>query len=104
MKSSIPSYLNKNTLYEPLILDKPNPDLSLVIVIPSYKEDYLFQALESLLLCVRPDASIEIIPVLNYPESKAIHNDEFHQKQYNQLLAFAAKHIHHNFKSNLYHP
>ena len=62
MKSSIPSYLNKYTLYEPLILDKPNPDLSLVIVIPSYKEDYLFQALESLLLCVRPDASIEIIP------------------------------------------
>lgn len=45
-----------------------------------------------MLLCVRPDASIEIIPVLNYPESKAIHNDEFHQKQYNQLLAFAAKH------------
>jgi hypothetical protein len=92
MKSSIPSYLNKYTLYEPLILDKPNPDLSLVIVIPSYKEDYLFQALESLLLCVRPDASIEIIPVLNYPESKAIQNYEFHQKQYNQLLAFAAKH------------
>ncbi len=92
MKSSIPSYLNKNALYEPFILDKPNTDLSLVIVIPAYKEDHLFLALESLLLCVRPDTSIEIIPVLNYPESKAIHNYEFHQQQYNQLLAFAAKH------------
>jgi len=60
-------YFNKYREYKPLINRKPDNDLGLVVVIPSYNEPNLEQSLQSILNCYLPDCSVEIITVINYP-------------------------------------
>jgi cellulose synthase/poly-beta-1,6-N-acetylglucosamine synthase-like glycosyltransferase len=60
-------YFSKYGEYKPLLNDLPNPDLGLVVVIPSYNEPNLEESLKSLLNCKLPNCSVEIISVINYP-------------------------------------
>jgi len=60
-------YFSKYGEYKPFISDLPNPDLGLVVVIPSYNEPNLKDSLQSLLNCKLPNCSVEIISVINYP-------------------------------------
>ncbi|RPH34058.1 MAG: glycosyltransferase family 2 protein [Bacteroidales bacterium] len=62
----IPDYFIKYE-FKPKINTSPNNDLSIIVVIPSYNEPNLRESLESLLHCKRPNCSIEVITVINYP-------------------------------------
>lgn len=60
-------YFHKNESYKPAIVSQPDPDLGITVVIPSYNEPYLEKALNSLVNCIAPECSIEVITVINYP-------------------------------------
>ena len=45
----------------------PQPDLGIIVVIPCFNEPDLVGSLESLWLCDRPNASVEVIVVVNSP-------------------------------------
>lgn len=52
------------------LLDQaPHPDLELVVVIPSYDEPDLEQCLNSLLACQNGQGIVEVLVIINYPES-----------------------------------
>ena len=62
-------YLAKNNV-SASVLDKPNPELGLIIVIPSYNEPDMIRSLNSLWNCQRPNTKTEVIIVVNAPENK----------------------------------
>lgn len=62
----IPDYFHKYD-FRPKIGARPNEDLGLIVVIPSYNEPNLDKSLESILKCRLPNCSVEVIAVINYP-------------------------------------
>lgn len=63
-------YFSKNS-FEPKIKISPNSNLGLTVVIPSYNEPDLKRSLESILKCQKPNCSVEVITVINYPENSS---------------------------------
>ena len=61
-------YLNRYTVRGELIQQKPNNDLSIVVVIPCHNEPDLVGSLQSLANCKPPNCSIEVITVVNASE------------------------------------
>lgn len=64
------SYFQKHALYPPLVQKLPPADLDVIVVIPSFNEPEVVQAVQSILSCELDDIRAEIIVILNYPESK----------------------------------
>ncbi len=62
------SYFIRHTDFYPRIIDIPIQDLGIVVVIPSYNEPNLRQALNAILSCLPTKCSVEVIVVVNYPE------------------------------------
>ena len=71
------SYLEKQDFYCPHINEKVPKYLGLIVVIPCFDEDRLFDTLNSILNCNKPDSSVEVIVVINFPENA---KDEVKQK------------------------
>lgn len=75
-------YLEKHTLFGPLINIPPDDDLALVIVIPSYREPDLLACVRSLRnLNVSPGIA-EIIVVLNASETDSQRIHDYHEQQF----------------------
>lgn len=58
-------YLNRFSVREQLIKEKPNNDLGIVVVIPCCNEPDLIRSLQSLYDCEKPKCSVEVIVVIN---------------------------------------
>jgi len=83
------SYIAQKIIRPSLVKDSPDPALDIIVVIPSFHEDNLFIALDSLRQANTIGISIEVLPVLNYPEAgRAIYAD-FHDHQASQLTQYA---------------
>lgn len=61
-------YFHKYGEYNPIIRELPNPNLGLVVVIPSYNEPNLELSLQSILNCDLPQCYVEVVVVINFPE------------------------------------
>ncbi len=65
-------YLQRYAWKERLFPDyQPNPDLALIIVIPSFKESQLLAALDSLNQCEEPKGGVLVLVVVNEDEQAA---------------------------------
>jgi glycosyltransferase involved in cell wall biosynthesis len=62
----VKGYLSKRALPIPLILTKPCDDLSLVVVIPAFREDKLTEVLADLRDCDPSGGAVEIIVLINH--------------------------------------
>ncbi|HEX5626085.1 MAG TPA: glycosyltransferase family A protein, partial [Saprospiraceae bacterium] len=80
-------YFQKHGIFDPFIIQEPGRDLEIVVVIPAYREDRLFEALQSLMRCDPATGKVEILVVLNYPESERAEMEAFHRRQYERLIA-----------------
>lgn len=61
-------YLQKHSLHYPFIKDKPEADLGIIAVIPSYNEPNILRCFQSIENCYKPKQSVEIIIVINSHE------------------------------------
>ncbi len=86
MDHTIQNYLDKRPFIRPLSTVTPSEDLKMIVVIPAFREDQLFEALDSLLNASPLDYRVEIIPILNYPDNSDGLDQEFHQQQYEELV------------------
>ena len=60
-------YLEKHAIRPMLIADPPDPNLALVVVIPTFAETDTITCLESLRACRLPaDCSVEVLVVINH--------------------------------------
>lgn len=61
----------KRHKFIPLIDDAVDPQLGICVVIPSYNERDLDSALRALANCQRPQCSVEVLVVINFPEGSS---------------------------------
>ncbi len=71
-------YLKKNNRTA-LIDTAPDPEVSIIVVIPCFREPDILATLESLVNCALPNCHTEIIIVLNHPENASPETKEFNQ-------------------------
>lgn len=71
-------YLKKNNRTA-LIESAPDPEVSIIIVIPCFREPDILATLESLVNCSLPKCHSEIIIVVNHPENASPEIIEFNQ-------------------------
>ena len=86
------SYLQKSALFPAQIFGAPHPTLSLVVVIPAYREDNLLTSLQSLANCEAPTGALEIIVVLNDSEEDTKKTKKENQKMYQQACDWGLTH------------
>lgn len=60
-------YLAKNN-NETLIEQPANPETEIIVVIPCFREPEILQTLESLKACIKPNARVEVIVLVNHSE------------------------------------
>ena len=72
-------YLKKNNRTA-LIDSAPDPEVSIIVVIPCFREPDILVTLESLVNCTLPKCHAEIIIVLNHPENASSETKEFNQQ------------------------
>lgn len=68
MDSVFNTYQNRFIVTPQNILEKPQSNLSIITVIPCYKEPDVCASLESLYACNKPENTVELIVVINHPE------------------------------------
>ena len=78
-------YLERYASQDKLIDDDPCPDLGIIVTIPCYNEDGILDAIHSLLSCDLPEASVEILVLVNYSESDDIILKNNSRKTYEKL-------------------
>ncbi|SHM74303.1 hypothetical protein SAMN04488057_103166 [Cyclobacterium lianum] len=69
MKQIVATYIRRFQVMPPQIIQPPEKDLSMIVVIPAYKEPDITKTLAALYQCEVPPGSVEIIVVINAPEN-----------------------------------
>jgi hypothetical protein len=83
-------YLQKHAIWPRLIQSIPAPSLSMVVVIPAYAEDKVLYCLESLCRANRvPEVSIEVLVVINHPESASAEAIQLNEDSHVAVTNFA---------------
>ncbi len=72
-------YLQRYASQDYKILEEPEPNTRLIVIIPCYKEPHILNSLLSLYNCEPPNCEVEIICVVNHSE-----NEESDIKEYNR--------------------
>lgn len=87
----VESYLKKNNFF-PEIVTRPENNLGICVVIPSYNEPDLLLTLDSLWNCLPSSCAVEVIVIVNAPEGSTplIQDKVFHQ--YNETLDWGKLH------------
>ena len=86
------SYIEKQDFYCPHVDIKANASLNLIIVIPCYDEDTLFDTLNSVLNCDKPDSTVEVIVVINHPDDAADVIKQKHEELFIQCCNWTKEH------------
>ena len=82
---AIERYLSRHRLYPAQLADEPSANLGLTVVIPCYAEPAVGATLESLAACTSPDCAVEVIVVINSPESAPPNVRDINQHSRNEV-------------------
>jgi hypothetical protein len=63
------SYLDSRAIFPEIIKEAPDRDTGIIIVVPSYDEPGIRRLLDSLADCVKPACGVEVLVIVNAPES-----------------------------------
>ena len=100
------AYLEERALFPQKILEAPDCDTGIIVVIPAFDEPGINKLLDSLSKCLEPECRTEVIIVINAPDhatpeslennTKTLNNIESWKKENNQcffrLFAFIVEH------------
>lgn len=93
MKTSfIESYLRKHAFCPPQLNINPDPEVDIIVVIPSYKEPDLPAALNSLRKCSKISGSTEVIIVINAPENSSAEVVSQNENSFNLSMRWIKEH------------
>ncbi len=80
------SYLSKRRYYPRFILQPPNPNIGIIIVIPVFAEKYLSRTLSSLANTHPPKVDVEVIIVLNASDKTSEQHQRINEKTKAEFL------------------
>ena len=84
-------YLERYAYPESYLNAPPPPDLRTIVVIPSFREEQLIAALESLRACHPTPSPVKIIVVVNQPENCDAQTDRINEESYRQALQWQSR-------------
>lgn len=85
MKQLLDTYMRRFLVSPPYIDRIPDPTLSLIVVIPSFKEPDILPTLASLAFCDPPKGSVEVIIIINAPEGSDLEIYDLNQQTVDQI-------------------
>jgi glycosyltransferase involved in cell wall biosynthesis len=62
------AYLDERALFPQTIVEAPDRNTGIIVVVPAYNEPEIARLLDSLAGCTQPDCSVEVIIVINAPD------------------------------------
>ena len=73
-------YLEERTLFPQQILEAPDRETGIIVVVPAYNEPEITRLLDSLAGCTEPECRVEVIIVINAPDDAAAESIENNKK------------------------
>ena len=92
MQQLLNTYVRRFQVNPAYDVSLPNPGLSLIVVIPSFKEPDILSTLNSLAACHPPNGYVEIIVLINAPEDAGVETIGINQTTFDQLIDWKTKH------------
>jgi len=86
MSSILNRYIEKYKVSHPLILQKPSPNLQMIVIIPAYNEPDIFATLNSLKKCKKPENNVEVIILINHTANTPLHIKEINREVFNKII------------------
>jgi len=62
------TYLEERALFPQIIIEAPDKDTGIIVVVPAYNEPGINKLLDSLANCTEPECGSEVIIVINAPD------------------------------------
>jgi len=66
------NYFSRYKTLPPFFKEKPNKNVGIIVVIPCYDDDFVFQTLDNLNVADKPNCEVEVIVVVNSAENTEI--------------------------------
>jgi len=85
MSSILNRYIEKCKVSHPLILQKPSPNLQMIVIIPAFNEPDIFATLNSLKKCKKPENNVEVIILINHTANTPLHIKEINREVFNKI-------------------
>ena len=79
------NYFERYNSYSAFITENPNPDTNLIVVIPCYRDEFIFKTLDSLFANNITEVNVEIIVVVNFSVDDNENTKQLNRNIYNQL-------------------
>jgi hypothetical protein len=89
-------YLSRQGEYKPLIRKQPTDKLKIIAIIPAYNESGLTDSLDSLFNTKDVEAAIEILVLVNYPDSATDDEKKLNQKIFQEARKWSELHSNEN--------
>lgn len=73
------AYLESRTLFPEILIEAPDENTGIIVVVPAYNESGICRMLDSLSECIKPECRVEVIIVVNAPpdaSEECIRNNE----------------------------
>ncbi len=92
------AYLSKQQGILPHIPDLPSHALRYIVIIPAFQEENIVEVLDSLWHCARPEGFVEVIVVVNAPDTADINIRELHAATLQAVRDFSHTHEEDSFR------
>jgi hypothetical protein len=79
------AYLEERTLFSQKIIEAPDDNTGIIVVVPAYDEPEITKLLDSLSQCQKPLCKVEVIVVINAPDDASRESIENNTKAFNEI-------------------
>ena len=85
------TYLEERALFPQYIIEAPDKDTGIIVVIPAYNEPGINKLLDSLARCTEPECRIEVIVVINAPDDAPAESLENNVTTFNNIESWKSE-------------
>jgi hypothetical protein len=85
------TYLEERALFTQKIIEAPDKDTGIIVVVPAYNEPGINKLLDSLARCTEPECGSEVIIVINAPDDAPAESLENNRRTFNNIESWKSE-------------
>ena len=85
------TYLEERALFPQIIIEAPDKDTGIIVVVPAYNEPGINKLLDSLANCTEPECGSEVIIVINAPDDAPAESLENNRRTFNNIESWKSE-------------
>ena len=85
------TYLEERALFPQKIIEAPDKDTGIIVVVPAYNEPGINKLLDSLAKCTEPECGSEVIIVINAPDDAPAESLENNRRTFNNIESWKSE-------------